>query len=49
VVASPLKSADLPDDLGPPPLLGQHNREVLGEWLGLSPQEVVQLRSADII
>jgi crotonobetainyl-CoA:carnitine CoA-transferase CaiB-like acyl-CoA transferase len=31
---------------GRPPRLGEHTREVLSEWLGLSPAEIEVLRTA---
>jgi crotonobetainyl-CoA:carnitine CoA-transferase CaiB-like acyl-CoA transferase len=31
------------------PLLGEHNEEVLGEWLGYSPATVAELREAKAI
>ena len=33
----------------PPPLLGQHTAEVLGEWLGLTPAEVGELRRGGVV
>jgi crotonobetainyl-CoA:carnitine CoA-transferase CaiB-like acyl-CoA transferase len=33
----------------PPPLLGQHTEEVLGEWLGLSPAEVGDLAHGGVV
>lgn len=33
----------------PPPLLGQHNEDVYGRWLGLAPDRVAQLKSDGII
>jgi formyl-CoA transferase len=33
----------------PPPLLGQHTREVLAGLLGMSDAELEQLRSQDVI
>lgn len=35
--------------LGPAPTLGQHNREVLGERLGYSKDELSQLRAQEVI
>ncbi len=49
-VASPIKlSATPPSYDAPPPLLGQHTREVLRERLGLSDEELDRLRSSGTI
>jgi crotonobetainyl-CoA:carnitine CoA-transferase CaiB-like acyl-CoA transferase len=33
----------------PPPLLGQHTDEVLAEWLGLSPEQIADLRRGGVV
>jgi crotonobetainyl-CoA:carnitine CoA-transferase CaiB-like acyl-CoA transferase len=45
LVASPLKLSATPvrNDL-PPPLLGQHTAEVLGDWLGCTPEQLAELQ-----
>ena len=49
VPGSPLKLTDTPPSLRrPPPLLGQHNEEVLAE-LGYSPEQVADLRRKGVI
>ena len=46
----PWKMSEVPDRAhDPPPTLGQHNREVLGELLGLSEGELAELENQDII
>ncbi len=42
---TPLKFSQTPIELHEPaPLLGQHTEQVLGEWLGLSTEELAELR-----
>ena len=36
-------------DTRPSPTIGQHNREIYGGWLGLSEDEIAELREAGII
>ncbi len=50
LVASPLKLSATPvrNDL-PPPLLGQHTAEVLGEWLGSTPEQLAALKSSGAV
>jgi crotonobetainyl-CoA:carnitine CoA-transferase CaiB-like acyl-CoA transferase len=33
----------------PPPLLGQHNQEILGEWLGLNSEEIEKLQKEKVL
>lgn len=49
-VANPIKmSATPPSYKAPPPLLGQHTKEVLRERLGLSDEEIESLRTSGTI
>jgi crotonobetainyl-CoA:carnitine CoA-transferase CaiB-like acyl-CoA transferase len=46
----PLKFSEFPKDLPlEAPTLGQHNAEILGEWLGHSDQEIAALRAANVL
>ena len=46
----PLKFSAFPDDLDlTAPTMGQHNAEVLREWLAMSEDEIEQLRSANVL
>ncbi len=50
LVASPLRFSTTPVDYRlPPPLLGQHNEEILRGLLGRSAEELVRLRSQGVI
>jgi crotonobetainyl-CoA:carnitine CoA-transferase CaiB-like acyl-CoA transferase len=49
-VASPLRLSDTPVEYRmPPPLLGEHTRDVLQQVLGLAAAEVDALRNAEVI
>ena len=50
LVASPLKLSATPvrSDL-PPPLLGEHTAEVLGDWLAHTPERLSELRARGIV
>ena len=50
VIANPVRLSDTPPDYRlPPPLLGEHTEEILGELLGLPAQEVAALREKGLI
>ena len=50
MVANPVKFSATPvDSYRPPPLLGEHTTEVLGEVLGMSPEEIASLRQEGAI
>jgi crotonobetainyl-CoA:carnitine CoA-transferase CaiB-like acyl-CoA transferase len=38
-----------PPRVKPSPLLGEHNAEVLGGWLGMSAQDVEALRQQGVV
>jgi formyl-CoA transferase len=42
----PVKMSDSEVPVITSPLLGQHNEEVLGEWLGYSPEKVAKLKES---
>lgn len=47
---NPIKLSDTYEDTyAPPPLLGQHTEEILRGWLGLTADDLADLRAADII
>ena len=49
-VASPIRLSATPGECAsPPPLLGQHTREILREWLGLPDAELARLRDDGVI
>ena len=45
----PVKMSDSHVDVERSPLLGEHNADVYAEWLGLSPDELEELKSRDVI
>jgi len=46
----PLRFSKFPDDLPlEAPTLGQHNAEVLRDWLGMNEQEIASLESANVL
>ncbi len=49
-VASPLRLSESPVEYRlPPPLLGEHNQEVLKDLLGMSPEEIARLRTSGVM
>ncbi|MBV8915486.1 MAG: CoA transferase [Acetobacteraceae bacterium] len=50
VIANPVRLSETPADYRlPPPLLGEHTDQVLGERLGFSAERLAQLRGAGVI
>lgn len=49
VLGSPIKSPPPIDSIKPAPLLGQHNQEIYENLLGLTPNEIYELKEARII
>src|SRR5271169_4321229 len=49
VPAWPVRFDGAPPRVKPSPLLGQHNAEILGEWLGIGAGEVDALRTEGIV
>ena len=47
--AWPVRVDGKPPKIKPSPLLGQHNAEVLNEWLGLGAGEVAALKSEGVL
>ena len=47
--AFPVRFDGAPAPVGPSPLLGQHTKEVFGQWLGMSPGEVDGLHRSGIV
>jgi crotonobetainyl-CoA:carnitine CoA-transferase CaiB-like acyl-CoA transferase len=50
LLASPLRLVTSPASIRlPPPLLGQHSEQVLGEWLGYEAAAVQSLRQEGVV
>ena len=49
VPAWPVRFDGAPPKVKPSPLLGQHNAEVLGQWLGIDAAEIEALRTEGIV
>jgi formyl-CoA transferase len=47
--AWPVRFDGKPPKLAPAPLLGQHNTQVLGDWLGISPSDVEHLKNEGVV
>ena len=43
--AWPVKMSGNDIKVEPAPLLGEHNEEILSDWLGMSPDEIAQLKA----
>jgi len=46
---NPVRMSDSPTELRRAPLLGEHNAEVLGRWLGMSVEELTSLQKKKVI
>lgn len=49
VLDSPVKFSDFSSEMKPPPVLGQHTAEVLHDLLNLTEDEIVELKSKNVI
>jgi formyl-CoA transferase len=49
VPGCPVKLSDSPVEVTPAPLLGQHTADVLGEMLGLTEDDLVELRQESVV
>lgn len=49
MVMCPVKMSENDYKFRPAPLLGQHNEEVLAEWLGYSKEHVAKLKTEKVI
>jgi formyl-CoA transferase len=50
VTNNPIKLSDTKTSIRrPAPMVGEHNEQVYGQWLGLSPQELKKLEENGII
>jgi len=46
---NPVRMSDSPTELKRAPLLGEHNAEVIGRWLGYSVEELTALQKKKVI
>lgn len=49
LLGPPLKEAGVPGSVAPPPLLGQHTEQLLGDLLGYPAEKIAELRRAGAI
>ena len=45
----PVRFDGKPPQIEPSPLLGEHTREVLGDWLGMSERDVYGLKDEGVV